>query len=52
MQFLKIFRNFIYKQLDLIRPVIESLVNHNVIEKYYTEVIIKFLIAFVAMIFI
>ncbi|KAK6100472.1 hypothetical protein QQG55_0790 [Brugia pahangi] len=32
--------NFISKQLDLIRPVIESLVNRDVIEKYYTEVIL------------
>uniref|UniRef100_A0A0R3RYK8 Vps54_N domain-containing protein n=1 Tax=Elaeophora elaphi TaxID=1147741 RepID=A0A0R3RYK8_9BILA len=32
--------NFISKQLDLIRPVIESLVNRDVIEKYYTEVLI------------
>lgn len=37
--FFKISRNFISKQLDLIRPVIESLVNRNVVEKYYTEVI-------------
>ncbi|EJW85892.1 hypothetical protein WUBG_03197 [Wuchereria bancrofti] len=32
--------NFISKQLDLIRPVIESLVNRDVIEKYYAEVIL------------
>uniref|UniRef100_A0A915PU62 Syndetin n=1 Tax=Setaria digitata TaxID=48799 RepID=A0A915PU62_9BILA len=35
--------NFISKQLDLIRPVIESLVNKrssDVIEKYYTEVVL------------
>ncbi|KAK6100470.1 hypothetical protein QQG55_0790 [Brugia pahangi] len=31
--------NFISKQLDLIRPVIESLVNRDVIEKYYTEIL-------------
>ncbi|KAL4002076.1 hypothetical protein ACH3XW_1980 [Acanthocheilonema viteae] len=32
--------NFISKQLDLIRPVIESLVNRDVIEKYYTEILV------------
>uniref|UniRef100_A0AAF5PRY2 Coiled-coil domain-containing protein 132 n=1 Tax=Wuchereria bancrofti TaxID=6293 RepID=A0AAF5PRY2_WUCBA len=31
--------NFISKQLDLIRPVIESLVNRDVIEKYYAEIL-------------
>ncbi|VDK76141.1 unnamed protein product [Onchocerca ochengi] len=31
--------NFIAKQLDLIRPVIESLVDHDIIEKYYTEIL-------------
>ncbi|MCP9258907.1 hypothetical protein DINM_001377 [Dirofilaria immitis] len=31
--------NFISKQLDLIRPVIESLVDHDIVEKYYTEVL-------------
>ncbi|CAG9540717.1 unnamed protein product [Cercopithifilaria johnstoni] len=32
--------NFISKQLDLIRPVIEALVNRDVTEKYYTEVLV------------
>ncbi|EFO24917.2 hypothetical protein LOAG_03569 [Loa loa] len=31
--------NFICKQLDLMHPVIESLVNCDVIEKYYTEIL-------------